>query len=98
MQGKHDAAFASGKDARKKAGGEQMPPGSDYRALAQGVPAELTRERLDEIFAKAARVPLDFSVQMVLQDDGYHYEISAMWAPVDEGRHLLVYYHCYPPR
>jgi hypothetical protein len=98
MQGKHDAAFASGKDARKKTGGQQMPSGSDYAALAQGVPAALTRERLDQIFAKAARAPLDFSVQAIRQDDGYHYEISAMWAPRDEGRHLLVYYHCYPPR
>jgi hypothetical protein len=99
MQGKHDAEFASDKDARKKSGGQQMPPGSDYEALAQGVPAELARDRLDQIFENPARAPLNFSVQKIRQWDGYHYEISAMWAPLDEGRlHLLVYYHCYPPR
>jgi hypothetical protein len=98
MQGKHDAEFASDKDARKKAGGQQMPEGSDYESLAQGVPADLTRERLDEIFANATRAKLDFAVQKNVQSDGYQYEISAMWAPLDEGLHLLVYYHCYPPR
>ena len=97
MQGKHDSAFAADKDARKKAGGQQMPPQSDYATLAQGVPADLARERLDQIFSRAARVALDFSVQREVQDDGYHYEISARWAPLDEGLHLLVYYHCYPP-
>lgn len=97
MQGKHDSAFAADKDARKKAGGQQMPPQSDYAALAQRVPAALARERLDQIFNRAARVPLDFSVQREVQEDGYHYEISARWAPLDEGLHLLVYYHCYPP-
>lgn len=99
MQGKHDGKFASeDKDARKKTGGQQMPPDSDYEALAQGVPAALTRARLDDIWAKAARQPLNFSVQKFVQDDGFQYEISAMWAPVDDGLHLLVYYHCYPPR
>lgn len=98
MQGKHDAEFASDKDARKKSGGQQMPPRSDYETLAQGVPADLTRQRSARIFEKPAREPLNFSVQKVRQADGYHYEISAMWAPLDEGRHLLVYYHCYPPR
>ena len=97
MQGKHDAEFASDKDARKKSGGQQMPEGSDYPTLAQDVPAELTRRRLNQIFAQAARAPLNFSVQKIRQSDGYHYEISAMWAPLGEGRHLLVYYHCYPP-
>ena len=40
MQGEHDSAFAADKDARKKAGGQQMPPQSDYATLAQGVPAD----------------------------------------------------------
>jgi hypothetical protein len=97
-QGKHDAAFASGKDARKKTGGQQMPADTDYETLAQGVPAALTTARLTQIFAKAARETLDFAVQGTLQDDGYHYEISAMWTPLTVGRHILVYYHCYPPR
>lgn len=97
MQGKHDVAFAADKDARKKAGGTKMPAGTDYPSLAQGVPAELTRARLAQIFAKKPRVGFDFSVQKAIQDDGYQYEISAMWEPVDDGIHLLVYYHCYPP-
>jgi len=98
MQGKHDAKFAGDKDARKKGGGEQMPEDSDYETLAQGVPADLTTERLTDIFAKRARTPLDFSVQKVLQWDGFHYEISAVWDRRGEGIDLVVYYHCYPPR
>lgn len=98
-QGKHDETFAaSDKGARKKAGGQKMPSGTDYRTLAQGVPADLTRDRLDQIFANPVRTKLDFSVQKSIQADGYQYEISAMWAPLDGGWHVLVYYHCYPPR
>ena len=98
MQGKHDAKFAGDKDARKKGGGEQMPEDSDYETLAQGVPADLTTERLADIFAKRPRTPLDFSVQKVRQWDGYHYEISAAWDRRGEDIDLVVYYHCYPPR
>jgi hypothetical protein len=98
MQGKHDVEFASGKDARKKKGGEKMPEGTDYAALAGVVPLELTTARLDDIFAKGERQALNFSVQKTVQGDGFQYEISAMWATTDEGRHVLVFYHCYPPR
>jgi len=96
-QGKHDEQFASDKDARKKSGGQQMPWGSNYAELAQDVPAKLTRDRLNQIFAKREREALDYSVQRTAQSDGFHYEISARWASVSEGRHILVYYHCYPP-
>jgi hypothetical protein len=98
-QGKHDTQFAPSEgDPRHKAGGQKMPPGSDYATLAQGVPAELAKARLTQIFAKAAGTKLDFSVQKKIQADGLQYEMSAKWAPLAAGRHVLVYYHCYPPR
>jgi hypothetical protein len=98
-QGKHDDGFAAAdKDARKESGGQKMPPGTDYESLAQGVPAALATARLTQIFANPARVKFDFSVQKKVQADGLQYEISAMWAPLAAGRHLLVFYHCYPPR
>jgi hypothetical protein len=98
MQGKHDDEFATGKDARKKGGGEKMPAGTDYAALAQEVPAELARERLGRIFGNGERKGFDFSVQKEIQADGLQYEMSAMWAREAGGFRLLVYYHCYPPR
>lgn len=98
MQGKHDVQFASGPDARKKSGGSLMPRDTDYETLAQGVPAELTRARLGEIFATPERAAYNYSVQRAVQDDGYQYEISARWAATDAGRHVLVFYHCYPPK
>ena len=98
-QGKHDTGFKPPDgNVRHKTGGAKMPPGSDYATLAQGVPAALAKARLTQIFAKAPREPFDFRVQKNVQADGLQYEISAQWAPLETGRHVLVYYHCYPPR
>jgi hypothetical protein len=35
---------------------------------------------------------------LTTQSDGLNYEISAKWQDLGGGKkHLLVYYHCFPP-
>jgi hypothetical protein len=100
LQGKHDGPFMakSSTETPRKQGDNQMRQSlSQYQALADGVPLELATARLAEIFAKAERVPFDFSVMDTKQSDGLYYEISAKWASLGAGaRHVLVYYHCFP--
>ena len=100
LQGKHDGPFMAktSTETPRKQGDNQMRQSlSQYQALADGVPLELATARLAQIFAKAERVPFDFSVMDTQQADNLYYEISAKWASLGAGaRHVLVYYHCFP--
>jgi hypothetical protein len=96
-QGKHDSKY-SGKDGRTKSGGEQVPEGFDYEGSAETTVLPLLQSKLDQLATKGEQEPLNFAVQMKQQSDGLHYEISAAWEVLDDSIHILVYYHCYPPR
>jgi hypothetical protein len=101
FQGKHDQPFmrANSEADPRDMDGTQMRRGlGQYATLAQGVPAALTSARMAQIFARPENTAYDFAVMGTMQSDGLYYEISAMWATAGPGRHVLVYYHCYPDR
>lgn len=96
-QGKHDPTVAGG--ARKKGGGTRVREGWDYAGSAKEVVLGLLAARAEDLGRLPEQEGLDFSIQKEVQSDGLHYEISAAWEVKPKGGyHVLVYYHCYPPR